>query len=337
MNSLFRTVLVFVISAFIASCGANKDAQQDEERVEIVKVSPLVKQKVSREIELSTTLQGYETMKIAPSVTGTIEHIYVEVGSRVNPGDLLVRMDQSQLNTTKLAFTNTGIEFERVKSLRETGTISQQAYDQAKLAYDQTKENLDFLTANTFVKASFRGVVSAKNYEDGELYNGTPILELTQIHQLKALISIPESYIPNIREGMELTVASDVYPNQEFKAVIEIVYPTIDPNTHTFQVKLKMTNNDNKLRPGMYVRTTLKLGEVDGIMVPYQAVLKLTGSNERYVFINDGGVAKRVRVTMGKRFNELIEIFSDELKEGDELVTVGQAKLIDGIKLNVVE
>jgi RND family efflux transporter MFP subunit len=339
MNSLFRTVLVFVISAFIASCGAQKDdaRQEEAERIEIVKVSPLVKQKVSREIELSTTLEGYETMKIAPSVTGTIEHIYVEVGTRVNAGDLLVRMDQSQLNTTKLAFTNAGIEFERIKVLHETGTVTQQAYDQAKLAYDQTRENLEFLTANTFVKALFRGVISAKNYEDGELYSGTPILELTQTHQLKALISIPESYIPNIKEGMELIVASDVYPNQEFKAVIEIVYPTIDPNTHTFQVKLKMTNNDNKLRPGMYVRTTLKLGEVDGIMVPYQAVLKLTGSNERYVFINDGNVAKRVRVTLGKRFNELIEIFSDELKEGDELITVGQAKLIDGIRLNVVE
>ena len=337
MNSLFRTVLVFVLSAFIASCGAKKDAQQEEERIENVKVSKLVKQKVSREIELSTTLQGYETMKIAPSVTGTIEHIYVEVGSRVNAGDLLVRMDQKQLNTTKLTFANASVEFERVKVLHETGTVTQQAFDQAKLAYDQTKENLEFLTDNTFVKALFGGVISAKNYEDGELYNGNPILELTQTHQLKALISIPESYIPNIKKGMNLMVASDVYPNQEFPAIIEIVYPTIDPNTHTFQVKLKMTNSENKLRPGMYVRTTLKLGEVDGLMVPYQAVLKLTGSNERYVFINDNGVAKRVRVTLGNRFNELIEIIADELKEGDELITVGQAKLIDGIRLNVME
>jgi multidrug efflux pump subunit AcrA (membrane-fusion protein) len=87
----------------------------------------------------------------------------------------------------------------------------------------------------------------------------------------------------------------------------------------------------------MYVRTTLQLDKVDGIMVPYQAILKLTGSNERYVFINDKGTAKRVSVTLGKRFDDLIEIFSDELQVGDELVTVGQAKLINGIKLKVVE
>jgi RND family efflux transporter MFP subunit len=323
----------------MAGCGSKQhDAQQGEaERTEIVKVSPIAKQKVSREIKLSTTLEGYESVKIAPSVTGTIEHIYVEVGSAVNAGDLLVRMDQNQLNTTKLAFANSGVDFERIKVLRETGTVSQQTYDQTELAYNQTKENLDFLAANTFVKAPFRGVISAKNYEDGELYNGNPILELTQTHLLKALIAIPELYIPYIQKGMNLKVVTDVYGEREFTATIEIVYPTIDPNTHTFQVKIKIPNSDNQLRPGMYVRTTLQLDKVDGIMVPYQAILKLTGSNERYVFINDKGTAKRVSVTLGKRFDDLIEIFSDELQVGDELVTVGQAKLINGIKLKVVE
>ncbi|MGQ1948634.1 efflux RND transporter periplasmic adaptor subunit [Geofilum sp. OHC36d9] len=339
MNSVFRTVVVCSAVVVMAGCGSQQqDAQQGEaERTEIVKVSPITKQKVSREIELSTTLEGYETVKIAPSVTGNIEHIYVEVGSAVNAGDLLVRMNQNQLNTTKLAFANSGVEFERIKVLHETGTVSQQTYDQTELAYKQTKENLDFLEANTFVKAPFRGVISAKNYEDGELYSGNPILELTQTHLLKALIAIPELYIPYVQKGMDLKVTTEVFDKREFPANIEIVYPTIDPNTHTFQVKIKIPNSDNQLRPGMYVRTTLQLDQVDGIMVPYQSILKLTGSNERYVFINDGGVAKRVSVTLGKRFDDLIEIFSDELKVGDELVTMGQAKLINGIKLKVVE
>jgi len=339
MNSVFKIVAVCSAVVIMAGCGSKQqDAQQGEaERVEIVKVAPIVKQKVSREIELSTTLEGYETVKIAPSVTGNIEHIYVEVGSVVNEGDLLVRMNQNQLNTTKLAFANSRAEFERIKVLRETGTVSQQTFDQTELVYKQTKENLDFLEANTFVKAPFRGVISAKNYEDGELYNGSPILELTQTHMLKALIAIPELYIPYVQKGMDLKVVSDVYGKRAFPATIEIVYPTIDPNTHTFQVKIRIPNSDNQLRPGMYVRTTLELDKVDGIMVPYQAILKLTGSNERYVFINDSGVAKRVSVTLGKRFDDLIEIFSDEIQVGDELVTVGQAKLINGVKLKVVE
>jgi membrane fusion protein (multidrug efflux system) len=79
------------------------------------------------------------------------------------------------------------------------------------------------------------------------------------------------------------------------------------------------------------------LGKVDAIMAPYQAVLKLVGSNERYVFINKGGVAKRVTVDLGQRFDDMVEVVSSELVEGDELVTLGQAKLVDGSKLNVVK
>ncbi len=337
MNSIFRITLVFFLTAFIASCGSKKDGSDQADAVENVKVSTLNETTVAREIKLSTTLEGYETVNIAPSVTGNIEKINVEVGDRVNQGQTLVRMDQTQLNTTRLTLSNVSVDYERVKTLRETGTVSQQAYDQAKLAYDQTKENLEFLQANTIVKAPFSGVISVRNYEDGELYSGSPILVLTQTHLLKALVSISEAYVPLVKEGMSLTVESDVYPDEKFTASVEIVYPTIDPTTHSFQAKLKIPNSNNKLRPGMFVRSTLKLGEVSAILAPYQAVLKLAGSNERYVFVNDNGVAKRVRVTLGKRFDEQIEILSDELNPGDQLVTVGQARLIEGVKLNVVK
>jgi multidrug efflux pump subunit AcrA (membrane-fusion protein) len=87
----------------------------------------------------------------------------------------------------------------------------------------------------------------------------------------------------------------------------------------------------------MFVRTTFNLDEVEALLVPYQAVLKLTGSNNRYVFIDDNGVAKRVDVTLGDRYDEMIDVYSRELKEGDRLVSVGQAKLIDGTKLDVVK
>ena len=87
----------------------------------------------------------------------------------------------------------------------------------------------------------------------------------------------------------------------------------------------------------MYVKTRMSLGMARAMVVPYQAVLKLTGSNDRYVFVDDGGVARRVFVKLGQRFDENIEIISDELQEGDRLVTVGQAKLVDGSKLNVTK
>lgn len=337
MTKHLKFFLIGIIALALAGCGTqSKDTDNEIARIERVKVTPLTKTKVGRKVELSTTLQGYETMNIAPGVQGRIEHIYVDVGSNVKKGDMLVRMDQTQLNSTKLSLANLEVEYGRVKTLYESGSLPQQTYDQTKLAYDQTKENLQFLEENTFVRARIPGVIAAKNYEDGELFAGAPILVLTQIHMLQALISIPETYFPLVKEGYKLELRSDIYPDRTFNATIETVYPTIDAATHTFQAKLRIPNSENLLRPGMFTRTTLELGEIESILVPYQAVLKLVGSNNRYVFINDNGIAKRVEVTLGQRFDEYVEIISNDIKEGDEIVTLGQRRLINGAHLEIV-
>lgn len=326
-----------VASMMLVGCKKQDAAivTEEEQAAEPVEVTVLQSREIQREISLSSNLQGYETVNIAPSLTGKIEHIYTEVGTRVRKGDSLVRMDQQQYNTTKLVYSNLLVEMKRVEGLIQTGSVSQQTYDQTKLQLDQTKESLDFLTKNTFVRAPFSGVISAKNYEDGELYSGQPILVLTQIDRLKALIAIPESYIPQVKTGMKLTLRSDVYPDKEFPATIEIVYPTVDATSHTFQAKVVMQNNGGLLRPGMYVTANLALGTEAVITAPYSAVLKLIGANDRYVFVNDNGVARRVTVEMGQRFGDDVEIFGEGIEPGLELVTKGEARLIDGVKLDV--
>lgn len=331
-----RFFYVWILAAFaLASCGGPKTQQQVELPAQLVETAPLAMSDISRELEFSTTLQGWQTLNVAPSLTGKIEHIYVEVGTTVGAGANLVRMDQNQYTTTKLTYTNLGVEMQRMESLRESGAVSQQTYDQTRLSYEQTKESLDFLEKNTYVKAPFAGVISAKNYEDGELYSGQPILVLTQIYTLKALIAIPESYYPVVKKGMQVQISSEIYPDETFPATIDIVYPTVDPASHTFQARLRIPNSSLKLRPGMYVKTKMSMGMARAMVVPYQSVLKMTGSNDRYVFLDDAGTAKRVFVKLGQRFDENIEVISDELQEGDRLVVVGQAKLVDGSKITV--
>lgn len=332
-----KAIAIITAVALLSGCGANTE-DVSEERVEQVRTTPLAYQEVSRQIELSTTLQGYEEMNISPSLTGIIEKIYVEVGDRVRKGDTLVRMDQNQLNTTRLAYANLQIEMNRVRMLLESEAISQQTYDQTKLSFDQTAESLRFLEENTFVLAQYDGVISSKSYEDGELYAGAqPILRLTQISELKAYVNVPETYFPKVKEGMKVNVYSDIYPDKVFPATIEIVYPTVDPASHTFTLKLRIPNRSELIRPGMYVSTVLDLGRTEALVVPYQSVLRLIGSNNRYVFVDDGGVAKRVFVEIGERHDQTIEISSDSLKVGDPIVTTGQAKLVDGVRLNVVK
>lgn len=343
MKRTFRLCLIALAAGCLIACGGKKESSKEaatEKAPEKVKVQTLQTERISKTLELSTTLEGYETMNVSPSITGHIEHIYVEVGSRVSKGQMLVRMDQTQLNTTKINLNSTKVEFDRVAALKASGSVSEQVYDQTKAGYEQLIETKRFQEENTFVKAQFAGIISAKNYEDGEMYAGQPILTLTQINRLKALINIPESYFPLVKQGMKVDLYSDIYPETVFPATIEIVYPTVDASTHTFQAKLNIPNGGEKIRPGMYVRTTLAIGEVDAIVVPYQSVLKLTGSNDRYVFTHKDGVAHRVAVTLGQRYDDRIEVIpvvAGELQEGDELVVTGQARLVDGSKLEIVK
>ena len=330
--------IVFLMAAAVCLIGCGKkgaQATQDAERVEVVGTMILENHEIERVLNVSTNLQGYLTQNVAPSLTGKIEHIFVEVGDRVKEGDMLVRMDQNQFLTSKIQLANLEVEMSRLEALLATGSVSQQTYDQTKVGYDQLKQNLSFLEKNTYVKAPFEGVISAKTYEDGELYGGQPIVVLTQVKKLKALIAVPETYYPLIKEGMKLTVKSDIYPEETFAATIEVVYPTIDAASHTFQCKVVIPNASEKLRPGMYVTTTLGLGKENTIVVPYQSVEKLIGSNERYVFINENGYAKRVSVKLGQRFDENIEIIAPEIQPGVEYIHKGQSKLVDGVKIEV--
>ena len=333
-----KKIFIYSLAALsLIACSKEATTTQEEERVEQVRTTVLQPREIEREISVSTNLQGYLTQNVAPSLTGKIEHVYREVGDKVKKGDDLVRMDQTQYKTTKISLANLETEKNRIAQLLKYGSATQQQYDQIVTQYNSTKEQLDFLQMNTYVKAPFEGVISAKNYEDGELYSGQPILVLTQIDKLKALVAVPESYFPRFKEGMKLTLTSEIYPDQVFPATVEVVYPTIDATSHTFQVKIVIPNNKNLLRPGMYVTTTIGLGKANVIVAPYQAVEKLVGANDRYVFINDNGRAKRVSVTLGQRFDQEIEIISSEIVPGVEMVTTGQHKLVDGVKINVVD
>ena len=178
-----KKIFIYSIAALaLMSCGTGNETSTQEERVEQVRTTILQTREIEREITISTNLQGYLTQNVAPSLTGKIEHIYCEVGDKKVQGQDLVRMDQTQYKTTKIALGNLEIEKNRVEQLLKSGSATQQQYDQLTAQYNQTKEQLEFLETNTYVKAPFAGVISAKNYEDGELYSGQPILVLSLIH-----------------------------------------------------------------------------------------------------------------------------------------------------------
>lgn len=340
MKQVHVAMMTLLAGASLLSACSGKSAKQEvvTERVENVRVTTLATTTIGQELEYATNLQAVEEVNLVPVSPGRIDRILVEVGSRVQKGQVLVHMDQTSLLQAKINLTNLENDFKRYEALKETGAISQQTYDQLQAQLSVQRTSIAYLESNTQIKAPFSGVVAAKNYENGEMYSGAmPILTVMQLNQLKAYINMPESYYPLVKKGMKVTLTSDTYEGKTFQASIYNVAPTVNSSTRTFEVELRVPNAGETLKPGMFARAKISLGQTSAVVVPYQSVLKTQGANERYVFVEKDGKAKRYTVTLGQRFDDQVEIRCDSITEGDRLVTAGQARLVDGVKLNVVE
>lgn len=339
-----KTLLGITAVALLTSCGSKTSTENVQEEKIPVKVQKLEKRSVSRTLDYSANLQADEQVFYAPANAGRIQKIYVEVGDRVKKGQLLVEMDKTQLRTAEAQFENIKTEYDRAVKLKKTNSISQQAYDQATTQYEVSKANLEFLRENTTMNAPFDGIVTGKYFEDGEMYTGgafggaskPSIIAIEKIDPLKAYVNLSEQYFLQVKEGGHVSLKCALFPNRVFDGKIQIVYPTIDPISRTFSVEVHIPNAKEELRPGMYATLEFDINQTETVVAPALAILKLQGSNDRYAFINRNGKAKRVNVTIGKRFEDLVEIISPDIQEGDELVVVGQGKLIDGSPLEII-
>lgn len=345
---MIRNIIFTLLAiALLMGCSSKKKDMQKQESAEAipVKVMKLEKRNIAKTLDYTATLQADEQVYYAPAATGRIGKIYVEVGDRIKKGQLLVEMDPTNLRQAEVQLKNLETEYNRAVKLNETGSISKQAYDAAVTNYEVAKSNFDFLNENTKMLAPFDGIVTGKYFENGELYTGVAtggaakpsIIAIEKINPLKAYVNLSEQYFLSVKKGTKVELKSNIFPDRTFEGTVSIVYPTIDPASRTFTVEVKIPNKDEALRPGMYGTINFFIGQTETVVAPALAVLKLQGANNRYVFLNKDGKAKRVEVTLGRRFEDQVEVISDEIREGDELVVVGQGRLVDGSLLSIVE
>ncbi len=346
-KQILNAIPVFGLLILTACSGGEKKSitAVAESKKEKVRVMELNYQTIARSVEYPATLKAYEEVHLAPASPGRIEAIYAQVGDRVTKGSALVQMDRTQLHQAEVQLRNIEKDFKRLDTLAKVGSIPMQQYDQLKAQYEITRSNVEFLRENNRLFAPFNGVISGRYYEPGELYSGAPntqagkaaVLSIVQIDRLKAIVPLSEKYFPLVKNGMEAKVKSDLYSDKDFTSRIFRIHPTIDPLNRNFNIEVLVDNRDGLLRPGMFCRVSFDLDEEEAILLPSMAVLKLQGSNDRYLFVEKNGVAHRVAVTVGKRYDDNIEVFSDELKPGDRLIVSGQARLLDGVNVEVVQ
>ena len=337
-NYLILSLLVINLIVLNTACTSNKTNEQvqqaDTVKTEIVRTIILEKTNISRTIDYTSTLAAFKEIHLAPASPGRIESINVEVSERVNQGQILVQMDRTQLQQAKINMLSIETDFKRLEELKKTESIADQQYDQVKARYEIAKCSYDFLLENTQLKVPFSGIISGKYFEDGEIYSGSPvqsigkpaILSIIQINNLKSQVNISSMYFPSVSLGLKADIISDLYPDKPFKGEIFRIYPTIDNSTKTFVAEIKIQNENLKLRPGMFAKIRMNLGEGSALLVPSIAVVKQTGTNDMYVYINENNIAIKKLVKTGTIIDDKTEILGG-LSVGDELIVVGQNKL----------
>lgn len=324
----------------IMACGQKKQTAAvgpmapDPNAKPLVKLAEVVEEPVDQLLVYSATIVGEVKNNIAPSAPGRISKIKVEVGDNVKKGQILVEMDETTLSQQEMQLKNLETEFNRIDQLYQVGGVSKSEWDNVKLQLEVARKSFQTLKENTRLESPIEGVVTARNYDNGDLYSGQAILVVQKMAPVKLTINVSEQYYSKVKKGDEVSIELDAYPGETFKGKVSLIYPTVDAMTHTFPVELNVANEDLKLRPGMFARATLNLGTLNHVVVPDLAIDKRAGSGDRFVYVYKDGKVRYSKVELGQRLGDRYELLSG-VENGAQIVIAGLAKLADGKEVEV--
>ena len=178
------------------------------------------------------------------------------------------------------------------------------------------------------------GIVTARNYDSGDMIGGEPVVTIEQMSPVKLLVNVSESFYTRVRKGMDVNVKVEVYGDEIFHGKVSLIYPTVDPQTRTFPVEIKLPNKDLKVRPGMFARVTMNFGTQNHVVAPDLSIIKQAGSGDRYIYVYKDGKVSYNKVLLGRRMDDKYEIISG-VSDGDQVVVAGQSRLTNGAEVSV--
>ncbi len=335
------SIITFAAALLMTACG-QKDKSTATTGQEAPKAAPVVSVVTAQaeDVDITNTftsnIEPFATNNIVSQTAGRIVSINAEVGQKVSKGQILAKMDDVNLAKTRMQYINDSTELHRLTELYNIGAVSQADYDMVKLSLNVTKKTYENLAENTYLRSPINGVVTARNYDKGDMYSmAQPIFVVEQIQPVKMLVNVSESLFTQVHEGMEFDINVDAYPGESFKGKVNLLYPTVNAATHTFPVEVICENKDQRLRPGMFARVTATFGTNHHIVIPDVAVVKQQGSGEHFVYVlKPDNTVKYTLVELGKRMGNRYEIISG-INEGDRIVIEGQIRLKDGVNVTV--
>ena len=334
-----KILMMIAAAAMTAGCTGKRTTASAPEENRVLTRGVVAEETAVRLIEEFTSeIEPYRENDVTPAASGVhIDRILVEVGDAVREGQLVVSLDPTQYTQQLVQLQTIESDYNRLLPVYEAGGISAQQIEQARAQLDVQREVVANLKKNIEVRSPISGVVTARNYESGDLFAQQPILHIMQIDPLKVIVNISEQFFPQVKVGMPVSLYVEIFPEESFTGRVSLIYPALDAATRTFKVEVTVPNGAGRLRPGMYARTAFDMGGKTGVMVPDVAVQKQVGSSERYVYVIVGDtVAERRSVEVGRQIGDRVDILRG-VTAGEQVAVTALSKLFDGARVEIKE
>ena len=279
-------------------------------------------------LAVTGSIEANEQVEIRSEVSGLVRSISFNEGSPVTKGQVLIKIDDSELRAQlSQAQSRQSLAEEnerRAKLLLEKEAISREEYDVARADLKTAQAQSQLIQAQlakTTIRAPFAGRIGLRNISvGGYLTPTTVIANLVNINPVKITFSVPEKYSNQVKVNTPLQFTVSGLP-KTFTATVYAIEPGIETETRTLQLRARAENPDNELRPGSFANINLPLSEVpNALLVPSEAIIPI--QNGKKVFVAENGKAKEVKVETDTRTDKEVMVTSG-LQAGDTVLTTG--------------
>lgn len=292
-------------------------------------------------LSITGSIDANERVDIRSEVSGVVRGITFKEGAKVNKGQVLLKIDDSELRAQlSQALTRQTLAAEtenRASQLLAKEAISKEEFDIALADLRSLKAQTQLIRAQlnkTQVRAPFSGTVGLRNTSEGEFLTPTTIVAtLVDTDPIKITFSVPEKYSSKVKNNTKIsfTISGS---NRKYSATVYAIEPQVETATRTLQLRARASNADGTLIPGSFANIQLPLNNVDkALLIPSEAIIPI--QNGKKVFIASRGKAKEVMVETATRTEKDVLITSG-LKQGDTVLTTGVMTLKEGNPVKVI-
>lgn len=318
------------------------DAQLSTQRNTVI---PVVTSKVGTAIwegnfNLVGSFAPFKQVALMSEVAGKVKNTTLQNGRTVKAGEIVLTLDNDLLDI-KLATAKTNLakaenDFQRLSRLLGDGGVTQQQVDDAQLAIQNLKAEIDLTKKQismTFVRAPISGMVTNKMVENGTLVAPSMrIAEITDISRLKMQVYLTEEQVVTVKNGAIIGVKADIFPDKKLEGKVTFIDVNAGPSRR-YLIEIEIPNPKLELKAGMTGTAYFEGGQQQEVLaVPRESIVGNLQDSKIYVVEN--GMAMLRSVETGLIFGDMVQV-KKGLSEGEEIVTSGQINLEDGMTISV--